>query len=47
MMDKYIGKILDKLEELGLAEDTIIVFTTDHGHFVGSAWTYQKRSIPL
>ncbi len=35
MMDKYIGKIMDKLEELGLADDTIIVFTTDHGHFHG------------
>ncbi len=35
MMDKYIGKILDKLDALGLAEDTIVVFTTDHGHFFG------------
>lgn len=35
MMDKYIGKILDKLESLGLADDTIVVFTTDHGHFFG------------
>jgi len=35
MMDKYIGRILDKLDELGLAEDTIVVFTTDHGHFFG------------
>jgi arylsulfatase A-like enzyme len=35
MMDKYIGKILDKLDELGLTDDTIIVFTTDHGHFYG------------
>ncbi|WP_248927179.1 sulfatase [Paenibacillus hamazuiensis] len=35
MMDKYIGNILDKLDELGLAENTIVVFTTDHGHFYG------------
>lgn len=35
MMDKYIGKIMDKLAELGLTNDTIIVFTTDHGHFYG------------
>lgn len=34
LMDKYIGKILEKLDELGLAEDTLVVFTTDHGHFV-------------
>lgn len=35
MMDKYIGKILDKLDELGLADNTIILFTTDHGHYYG------------
>jgi uncharacterized sulfatase len=35
LMDKYIGKILDKLEELGLEEDTLVVFSTDHGHFFG------------
>ncbi|MBW7457588.1 sulfatase [Paenibacillus sepulcri] len=35
MMDKYIGRILDKLDELGLTDNTIVVFTTDHGHFFG------------
>jgi uncharacterized sulfatase len=35
LMDKYIGVILDKLEERGLADNTLVVFTTDHGHFFG------------
>jgi arylsulfatase A-like enzyme len=35
LMDKYIGQILDHLETLGLAENTVVVFTTDHGHFYG------------
>lgn len=35
LMDKYIGRILDKLDELGLAEDTLVVFTSDHGHLFG------------
>lgn len=35
LMDKYIGKILDKLDELGIADNTLVVFTTDHGHFYG------------
>jgi uncharacterized sulfatase len=35
LMDKYIGKILDKLDELGIAENTVVVFSTDHGHFFG------------
>ena len=35
LMDKYIGRILDRLDRLGLAEDTLVVFTTDHGHLFG------------
>jgi len=29
--DEKVGQILDKLEELGLAEDTIVVYSTDNG----------------
>jgi arylsulfatase A-like enzyme len=34
-MDHWIGRILDSLDRLGLAENTLVVFTTDHGHFLG------------
>jgi arylsulfatase A-like enzyme len=34
-MDKYIGVILDRLDALGLAENTLVVFSSDHGHFYG------------
>ncbi|MCX7591112.1 MAG: sulfatase-like hydrolase/transferase, partial [Kiritimatiellae bacterium] len=34
-MDKYIGQILDQLARLGLTENTLVVFTSDHGHFFG------------
>jgi arylsulfatase A-like enzyme len=34
-LDEYIGRILNRLETLGLAENTLVVFTTDHGHFFG------------
>jgi arylsulfatase A-like enzyme len=34
-VDQQIGRILDELERLGQAENTIILFTTDHGHFLG------------
>jgi arylsulfatase A-like enzyme len=30
-IDDYVGKILAKLDELGLAENTIVIFTADHG----------------
>lgn len=35
LMDREIGRILDKLDELGQTENTLIVFTTDHGHYYG------------
>jgi uncharacterized sulfatase len=35
LMDKYIGVILDKLDKLGLAENTLVLFTSDHGHLFG------------
>lgn len=35
LMDKYIGRILDRLDALGLAEETLVVFTTDYGHLYG------------
>jgi arylsulfatase A-like enzyme len=30
-LDGYVGQLLDKLEELGVADNTIVVFTTDNG----------------
>lgn len=42
LMDKYIGKILDKLEELDMDKNTIVVFTTDHGHFFGQHGLHAK-----
>ena len=34
-MDRDIGRILDKLEEKGLREDTLVVFTSDNGFSCG------------
>ncbi|MCC8022606.1 MAG: sulfatase-like hydrolase/transferase, partial [Clostridiales bacterium] len=34
-MDQAIGKILDGLKALGLEQDTLVVFTTDHGDLFG------------
>jgi len=34
-MDREIGRIFDRLDALGLAGETLVVFTTDHGHFLG------------
>lgn len=42
MMDKYIGKILDYLDEKNLTDNTIIIFTTDHGNHIGSHGLHAK-----
>jgi arylsulfatase A-like enzyme len=34
-IDKSIGMLMDKLEELDLMDKTVIVFTVDHGNFGG------------
>jgi arylsulfatase A-like enzyme len=34
-MDQQIGRILKRLDDLGIAENTLVVFSTDHGHFFG------------
>jgi arylsulfatase A-like enzyme len=35
MIDEQIGRVLDALEALGMDENTIIVFTSDHGDYMG------------
>ena len=42
-IDQQYGKLISKVQELGLAEDTIIVFTSDHGEFLGAHGLYQKN----
>ena len=34
-VDRYVGKMIDKLTALGRAEDTMIIFTSDHGDMIG------------
>lgn len=34
-LDRYIGKMLDTLELCGIADDTLVVLISDHGHVVG------------
>lgn len=35
LIDQEIGRILDCLDRLGIAGNTLVLFTTDHGHFFG------------
>ena len=45
-MDDAVGIVLDKLKELGLEEDTIIVFTSDNGG-VASGDAFSTTNLPL
>lgn len=43
MVDRWFGKLLDKLDELSLWEHTMVVVTTDHGHDLGERGVFGKR----
>lgn len=44
-MDAQVGRVLDALEANGLAENTIVVFTSDHGYMLGEHNKYQKQHL--
>ena len=35
LVSKHVGRVLRKLEEVGIEEDTVVVFTADHGTLLG------------
>ncbi|WP_269523047.1 sulfatase family protein [Coraliomargarita parva] len=41
-VDDYVGRILNTLEASGKADNTIIVFTSDHGEWLGTRCRYGK-----
>ena len=43
--DAQIGRILDALDQSGLAANTIVVFTSDHGYHMGEHGHWQKMTL--
>ena len=42
-VDEQVGRILKKLEEMQILDDTIIIYAGDNGHFWGEHGLYDKR----
>jgi len=46
LVDKWVGRVLDKLDELALWENTVVILTSDHGHYLGEGGWMGKPACP-
>ena len=44
-MDEQVGRVLKALDELGLRENTIVIFSSDHGYLLGHHHKFQKQHL--
>jgi arylsulfatase A-like enzyme len=44
-VDENVGRFLDYLDEAGLAENTLVIYTSDNGMFMGDHFMFDKRSM--
>lgn len=42
-VDENVGRMLDYLDEAGLADDTIVIYTSDQGFYLGDHGWFDKR----
>jgi choline-sulfatase len=42
--DRQVGKLLSALDEAGLAEDTVVIYTSDHGEMAGENGMWWKSN---
>jgi arylsulfatase A-like enzyme len=45
LLDHQIGRILDALDRLGLADDTLVIYTSDHGDLCGGHGMMDKHFV--
>ncbi len=43
-VDAQIGRLIDYLKEVGAYDDTLVIFTSDHGDHLGDHWMFAKYS---
>jgi arylsulfatase A-like enzyme len=44
MVDHYLGRLFDAIDQRGLWDDTMVILTTDHGEFLGEYGQVSKGS---
>ncbi len=52
LVDNWIGRFLDEVERLGLSDSTLVIYTSDHGQYLGEkgimckcqGWPYEEIS---
>ena len=42
LIDEQMGRVLQCLDDLGLADQTLVIFTTDHGELLGDHGLWMK-----
>ena len=43
-VDDHVGRIMERLDELGLRDDTVVIVTSDHGDMLGERGLWYKMS---
>jgi hypothetical protein len=47
MIDAWLGRLVDVIDEHGLWDDTAVIVCTDHGHYLGERGIWGKPAVPL
>ncbi len=47
MIDHWLGQVLQALEDKDLADDTLVMVCTDHGHYLGEKDIWGKPGVPI
>jgi hypothetical protein len=47
MIDHWFGRVLDALDANTLWDDTLVIVTTDHGHYLGEKDIWGKPGVPI
>ncbi|MEO6409022.1 MAG: sulfatase-like hydrolase/transferase, partial [Burkholderiaceae bacterium] len=42
-IDDHLGRLFDAMQSMGRMDDTLVVFTADHGDFLGDHWLGEKE----